>query len=176
MPRNCNVCSSPDRQRIETALAAGATFVAVSRESRFSMIFPDAIERHWKNHVAPELREGRTAPGVSAAVLAGGMAELLEAAKAVRLRAAASNQDALVLRAVQVEASVHAQILARLGIEPKHGRDEIEALIALRDAVDVIARHRPDAAEIVAAQVSLEHPEAADRIRSQFLETKEIAS
>jgi hypothetical protein len=173
MPKSCNVCTGDAvmRERIETAMASGQSARSLSWVTRHSRYSPDAIERHWRNHVAPEIRVGNSGPGVSPVVLAGGMAELIEEAREVRLHAADSGAHALRLRAIQVEASVRTLVADRLGITADRGRAELEELVALRAAVEAVAVRDPDAAELVASQLSLEHPAAADRIRARFLKT-----
>lgn len=173
--RPCHVCTSPDRKAIEACLAGGGTYADARRLSR---IFEDSIARHWTNHVAPAVRERtrRTGDGLSPVTIAGRLTELLNAAKEIRTRAGAAGRDATALRAVQVEADLVSKMADRLGIPDDQALPELEELAALRAAVGTVARTNPDAAERVATQLQLTHPEAAEGIRSQFLETKGLPS
>jgi len=49
----CTVCRSPERWRVELLKAGGASLDALAKKFNLA---PDAIWRHWKNHVSPEAR------------------------------------------------------------------------------------------------------------------------
>ena len=49
----CTICSHPERARIEHVMAQGASRAAAVQKFRCS---PDAIVRHWNNHVADHVK------------------------------------------------------------------------------------------------------------------------
>jgi hypothetical protein len=51
----CTICRSEHRWRIELLKAGGASMDSLARKFNCS---PDAIDRHWKNHVSPEMKAG----------------------------------------------------------------------------------------------------------------------
>ena len=169
--RKCNVCTSPYRAEVEACLAAGGTYEEARTISR---IFPDSIARHWENHVAPAVRDRMKlqVDGLTAVTIASRLTELLNAARDIRVRSGAAGRDATALRAVQVEADLVSKMADRLGISPEQSLPELEELVALRAAVGTVARHSPDAAELVATQLDLTHPVAAQAIRGQILEPR----
>lgn len=166
MPRDCHVCRSQDRARIEEALARGATFVAVSRQTRFSQIFPDAIERHWHHHVAPELRDARNGSGAGVITIASHMVDLLHATQDVRRRAIAEHRDPLAVRAIREEREIVLGMADRLGIRGDQALDEMRRLSVLSEAVTAVIARDPNFAETVAAELERrDHPEDAAGLR-----------
>ncbi|MEO8261823.1 MAG: hypothetical protein ABI566_04570 [Pseudolysinimonas sp.] len=112
--------------------------------------------------------------GLTPISIAARMTELLEAAKEIRVSAKAAGRDATALRAVQVEGDLITKMADRIGVPEDQALPELEELVAIRAAVGTVARHYPESAEHVATQLELTHPEAAQAIRLQFLETKEV--
>ncbi len=58
----CKTCSSPDRSRIELALANGVTTTAAARQFGISS---HSLWRHWKRHVSPERKASLLVVGAS---------------------------------------------------------------------------------------------------------------
>lgn len=165
MPRPCSVCTSRDRARIEAALADGATFRSVSRESRFSELSVDSLERHWANHVAPEIREAKWAEGVSTLTLAARISALATDAHAIKSRALGAGDQRLALQAIKVEAELLERMTQRLGITPDAGDEDFaEAEAALR-VIAQIARRSPRAGEWIADQLPPGRERLAEAIR-----------
>jgi hypothetical protein len=52
-PRTCQICRHPERERIEALRASGASLESLARKFR---VHKDAIWRHWKDHVSPDLK------------------------------------------------------------------------------------------------------------------------
>lgn len=50
----CTVCRHPEKWRLELLIAGGASVEALARKFN---VGPDALGRHWKNHVTPEARQ-----------------------------------------------------------------------------------------------------------------------
>jgi hypothetical protein len=171
------VCGSQDRERIERALAQGATYAAVSRETRFTTFFPDAIRRHWENHVAPALRDQRSGgPGLGALTIASHMIELLHAARDVRQRTMAEHRDATAVRAIREEREIVLSIADRLGIRGDQSLDELQRLAALNEAVNRVTRSRPEIALAIAEELdALDRPDDATGLRVVVNSLKEIA-
>jgi hypothetical protein len=177
MPRDCMVCGSQDRQRIEHALANGATFAAISRESRFTMFFPDAIRRHWENHVAPAVRDQRNGgPGLGVVTIASHLVELLHAAQDVRRRTIEQNRDATAVRAIREEREIVLSIADRLGIRGDQSLDELQRLASLSEAVMRAARSDPSIALAIASELDdLDRADDAASLRVIITSQKEIA-
>jgi hypothetical protein len=53
MPRKCQVCGCPERWRVELLRAGGASLGSLAK--KFSL-HEDAIDRHWRHHVTPEMK------------------------------------------------------------------------------------------------------------------------
>lgn len=153
MPRRCSVCASPSRTRIEAALADGATFQSVSRESRFSELSSDALERHWSNHVAPEIRNASWGEGVSALTIAARMSALAADACAIRSKAIAVGDGRLALQAVKVEGDLLSRLIDRLGITPEASDESFAEAEALVSVVAQITRRSPRAGHWIADQL-----------------------
>ncbi len=165
MPRPCTVCSSSSRARLESALSEGATFAAVSRESRFSELSADAIQRHWSNHVAPEVRSARWAEGVSAMSIAERMMQLATEAMCIRKQALADGNGRLALQAVKTESDLMSKLVDRLGITPDTSEDALAEVDAMVKLVAQIARRSPRVGEWVADQLPPERLQLAEAIR-----------
>lgn len=75
MTRRCSICQHEARAHAEILLAKGDTYAATARRLGMSQ---DALERHWKRHCTPQMREALK-PGAKAlaarAELAGQIAE-----------------------------------------------------------------------------------------------------
>lgn len=174
MPRECSLCrDSQNRDRIERALASGASFASVSRETRFSLYFPDSIERHWNNHVAAELRGNQGARlGLGAVTIASRMVELMSAASEIRVRAMASGHDSTAIRAIVAEQSLLASIADRVGIPADQALNELPKLAALAAAVQRAVRANPAVGEALATELdTADRAEDAADLRILFSET-----
>ncbi|MBD8205091.1 hypothetical protein IFU08_09780 [Microbacterium sp. CFBP 8790] len=174
MPRECSLCNdSQNRDRIERALANGASFASVSRETRFSLYFPDSIERHWNNHVASELRGNQGARlGLGAVTIASRMVELMSAASEIRVRAMATGHDSTAIRAIVAEQSLLASIADRVGIPADQALNELPKLAALAAAVQRAVRANPAVGEALATELdAADRSEDAADLRILFSET-----
>lgn len=165
MPRPCSVCRSSSRARVETALAEGASFASVSRESRFSELSTDALERHWARHVAPEVRDAVWGEAVSSLSLAARMASLATEATRIRSTAVAAGDGRLALQAIKVESDLLARLTERLGIEASASEDDFAEAEALARVVAQIARQSPRAGNWIADQLPADRVELAEAIR-----------
>ena len=52
-PRTCQVCRHPERERIEALRASGVSLESLAKKFR---VHKDALWRHWKDHVSPDLK------------------------------------------------------------------------------------------------------------------------
>ncbi len=52
-PSTCTICRHPERERIEALRASGASLESLARKFK---AHKDAIWRHWKDHVSPDLK------------------------------------------------------------------------------------------------------------------------
>lgn len=165
MPRRCTVCSSPSRARVEAALAEGATFHSVSRESRFSELTPDSIERHWRNHVQPEVRKARWAEGMTVLSIAERLSSLAGEATVIRRSALTAGDGRLALQAVKVEGELLYKLVERLGVAPDASELAFAEAETLVRVIATIARRSPRAGEWIADQVPAEQIQLAEAIR-----------
>jgi hypothetical protein len=53
LKRGCQICRHAERQRIEALRASGASLDSLARKFK---IHRDALWRHWKDHVSPDLK------------------------------------------------------------------------------------------------------------------------
>ncbi|MBD8218340.1 hypothetical protein IFU40_06805 [Microbacterium sp. CFBP 13617] len=174
MPRDCLLCrDSQNRDRIERALANGASFASVSRDTGFSRYFPDSVERHWANHVAPELRGTEGARlGLGAVTIASRLVELMDAASEIRVRAMAANRDSTAIRAIVAEERILTSIADRVGIPADQALAELPRLAALAAAVQRAVRANPAVGEALATELdSADRAEDAADLRILFSET-----
>lgn len=178
MPRNCSVCGHPDQERIETALAEGASYRSVSRETRYSTLFEDSIRRHWLHHVAPEVRNARWSEGVSALSLSEKLAALTTEATIIRKRAVAAGDNRIALQAIRTEADLITRLVDRLGINPDKSEADLDEATALVRLIAQVAREHPQAALHMADMLPAEQRQLAERIRGvalgQTMEPKQI--
>lgn len=165
MPRTCSVCTNPHRSEVERALAEGKTFASVSRESRLGGLSPDAVERHWNNHVAPEVREVRSVEGTSPLTIAGRMSALAGQAAAIRESAIENGDARLALQAIRLEGDLLSRLTERLGVRPDAVEEAFAEAESLIRVVAHIARHSPRAGEWIADQLPAERVQLAATIR-----------
>jgi hypothetical protein len=52
-PRTCQVCRHPERERIESLRASGASLESLARKFK---VHKDAVWRHWRDHVSADLK------------------------------------------------------------------------------------------------------------------------
>lgn len=150
---------------MEAALSEGATFTSVSRETRFSELSADAVQRHWSNHVAPEVSSARWAEGVSAMSIAQRMGQLATDAMSIRKQALAEGNGRLALQAIKTESDLMSKLMDRLGITPETSEDDLAEVQAMVKVVADIARRSPKVGEWVADQLPPERFQLAEAIR-----------
>jgi hypothetical protein len=69
---HCTICQHVERTRAELLLAGAASFASVARKFTMS---PDALTRHWRNHVSAERRAALIMGPVQRTALAARVAE-----------------------------------------------------------------------------------------------------
>lgn len=148
MPPTCTVCTHEDRHQIDTELAAGTSSMAVSRTYSLSR---HAVDRHRspdRGHVPEAVlveayQRARAEAIVRPADVTTRLVDLAADVSVVRQRAAASGRDALVLRAVDTERALLADLVTRLGITTEAERQAQLQAAALVDAHFDLAREDP---------------------------------
>lgn len=58
MPPRCTICTHPERDGIDSELAAGATYMGIARSYE---VGPESVRRHALNHLSPALAAVRAA-------------------------------------------------------------------------------------------------------------------
>lgn len=179
--RRCSVCALPADARltVETALAHGEPYRAISRESG-GLVEPDALRRHViAGHLPPELQASAEAThGLDVASLAYRIHEIAQRARETALEARAAGHHSTVIRAGDAEARALG-ILAGMGVRHESTVEDADMLKQMARAVIRAARHSSAVAEAVAAELdALDRPAIADDIRQQAAthEPREIAS
>lgn len=165
MPRPCSVCISPQRPQIEAALAEWATFASVSRESRFGGVSADAVERHWNNHVALEVRSDRLVEGAIVLSIAERLSALAGEAATIRMGAITDGDSRLALQAIKLEEHLLSRLIERLGVRPDAAEEAFTEAESLMRVVAQIARHSPRAGAWIADQLPPERVQLAEAIR-----------
>lgn len=165
MPRPCTVCTSTHRSEVESALAEGMTFASVSRESRLGGLSPDAVERHWNNHVAPTVRDVRSVEGTSPLSIAERMSALAGQAASIREGAIVNGDARLALQAIRLEGDLLTRLTERLGVRPDAVEEAFAEADSLIRVVAHIARSSPRAGEWIADQLPSERAQLAATIR-----------
>lgn len=165
MPRPCKVCASESRALVEAELAGGATFAAVSRDSRFKELTVDSLERHWSNHVAPELQDAAFTVGADPLSIAQRMSSLAGEVALIRIDALKSGDTRLALQAIKLEGDLLSRLIDRLGVRPDAVEEAFAEADSLIKLVAHIARHSPRAGEWIADQLPPERAKLAGVIR-----------
>ncbi len=168
--RRCTVCVLPAASRlgIETALAQGEAYRVISRASR-GLVEPDALRRHVvAGHLPPKLQHAAEAThGLDSTTLAYRIHEIAQRARETALEAQRSGHHSAVIRAGDAEARALG-ILASMGVRHEGNVQDADAFKATAHAVLRAARHSPEVAEAVAAELdALDRPAIADDIRQQ---------
>lgn len=168
--RPCSVCALPADARlsVETALAHGEAYRAISRQSG-GLVEHDALRRHViAGHLPPALQSAAEAThGLDVASLAYRIHEIAQRARETALEAQRSGHHSTVIRAGDAEARALG-ILAGMGVRHESTVDEADMLKQTARAVIRAARSRSDVAEAVAAELdALDRPSLADDLRAQ---------
>lgn len=148
MPRKCSICTHADREVMEGQLAEGMTFSAVSRESRNQSISPDALERHWNNHVVPEMKVALWSEGVPGLSLAWRILSMDSDASTIRKRALVAGDDRTALNAIKTSASLLTLAMERLGVERADTQRYLEEAQMLFTVIVGIVRENPRAVSL----------------------------
>jgi transposase-like protein len=137
MPRRCSACIHPRRDAIDAALLAGESAAAVARAHGLT---DDAVERHRKNHLAPQVAAAARLSTPSSVIQAS-----VQRSRALAAGAAPSPAEAVDLAGLT---ATLARSLARLE-EAANGAAQDQALVALAAlsgqisrAVDTVAKLR----------------------------------
>ena len=147
MPRPCSVCTHPDGAEIDRALAAGTGSTDVARAYGLSRY---AVDRHrspgaghipegvlveaWQAHRQAEVRPADVVTR---------LVDLASDAATVRLRAVATGRDQTVLKAIEVERGLLADLANRVGITTETARQAVAESDALVMAHLDLARTDP---------------------------------
>jgi hypothetical protein len=167
MPRPCSICAHPERARIEQALADGYRVSQVVRDyakrDHFS-ISADALGRHIRQHLAPELRAALTnVSGLGAVSIASRMRAIADAAREAREVAYAAGRTTLGIRAGDAEARALALLADRLGIVHEQVLDDVEFM---DDFIEAVRTLTPTEAEPLAlALVRMGRSDTAENVR-----------
>ncbi len=158
MARPCTVCAHAQRAEIDADLAAGTGSSEVARSYELSR---HSIDRHRSptaGHVPQAVlveawQTARQQAAIGHADLAQRLIDLAADATVVRLRAAATGRDNTVLRAIETERGLLADLAVRLGITSEDVRQEAVYAADLTGAYLALAREDPELLDRVHAHL-----------------------
>ncbi len=166
MSMRCTACAHPERDALDQALARGLGQRGVA--GRFG-ISASAVQRHASRHLRPAIRAAiERREDLRIGTLAERLADLVGTAEAVRLQAMANGDPGLVLRAVDSERGVLADLARLVGHDSEAVRAELAEAEAIGCAVADAARRDPAIGHAVIAQLDAAGSTAANDLASAF--------
>lgn len=148
MARKCTICTHEDRDLFEIQIASGLSYALISRESRSNSVSPDALERHWSNHVEPEMRVAVWSDGIPALTLSERIMAMDSDASVIRKQAIENGDDRTALAAIKTSCTMVAFAADRLGIKPEDTQQKISEAQMLFSSIAAIISETPRAAKL----------------------------
>ncbi len=166
MSRRCSVCSHQGRDDIDQALVRGQGMRGVA--GRFG-VSASAIQRHASRHIRPAIKLAvQQYEGLRIGGLAARLAVLADTAEAVRLSAMQSGDAAIVLRSLDSERALIADLMRILGHDAESVRAELAEAEALAVALLALTRRDPHLTELLAGELDRAGTTAANDLADTF--------
>lgn len=171
---SCTVCTHPERDVIERALASGT--VSIRGVAARVDVGREALRRHVRGHLSPAMRDAISiVPGLAPVSLARGLYDSLTAISDAMEDAEEKGEIALVYRGAEARARVSAVLADRLGIEKPDALADIHAAESIAGAMALLAERDSDAALALADTFDeLQRHDIADDIRDRIQRAAEL--